>query len=53
MVSFAAEPVFFIGNFPVTNSLLHTVLVDAILITGIFALKNKITLLPSRFQNAI
>lgn len=52
MVSFAAEPIFFVGNFPVTNSLLHTLVVDAIIVAGIYTLR-RITLIPSKFQNAV
>src|SRR3990167_23125 len=36
MTSLVAEPVFFIGKFPVTNVLLDTALVDSLLITGMF-----------------
>src|SRR3989344_4406449 len=35
MVSFAAEPMFFLGNFAVTNAFLDTLLVDFILILDI------------------
>lgn len=53
MVSFAAEPIFFIGNFPFTNTLIHTLIVDAIILVGIYSLKDNVTLLPSKFQNAV
>ncbi len=53
MVSFAAEPIFFIGNFPVTNTLLHTLLVDLVILSGVYYLKDKITLVPSKFQNGV
>lgn len=53
MVSFAAEPIFFVGKFPFTNSLLHTILIDAIIIGCIYVLQKNITLLPSKFQNAM
>ncbi|MCL5970335.1 MAG: hypothetical protein M1450_02455 [Patescibacteria group bacterium] len=41
MTSIAAEPVFFIGNFGITNTVLNTILVDSILIGGILYLKKK------------
>lgn len=53
MVSFAAEPIFFVGNFPITNSLLHTFLVDGLILTGLYSLNKGITLIPSFFQNAV
>jgi F-type H+-transporting ATPase subunit a len=53
MVSFAAEPIFFVGKFPITNTLLQTFLVDGIILAGVFAIKDKLTLIPSGFQNAL
>ncbi|OGH42299.1 MAG: ATP synthase F0 subunit A [Candidatus Levybacteria bacterium RIFCSPLOWO2_02_FULL_36_8b] len=53
MTSLVAEPVFFIGKFPVTNVLLDTALVDSLLITGMFVLKRKLSLIPGMFQNMI
>lgn len=53
MISLVAEPVFFIGKFPVTNVLLDTALVDSLLITGAFILKRKLSLIPGMFQNMI
>lgn len=53
MVSFAAEPIFSLGNFPVTNSFLDTLLVDAILIGLIVAVNKKISLIPGFLQNLI
>lgn len=53
MVSFAAEPVFRLGFFTVTNSFLDTVLVDAILIGLIIAVNKKMSLIPGMFQNFV
>lgn len=51
MVSFAAEPVFRLGFFQITNTFIHTLLVDGILIATCFYFRNKITLIPGKIQN--
>lgn len=52
MPSFSAETIFQIGIFPVTNSVLDTVLVDIILIGLAFYIGNRLTLVPvSSLQN--
>ncbi|HUD10027.1 MAG TPA: F0F1 ATP synthase subunit A [Patescibacteria group bacterium] len=53
MVSFAAEPIFSLGFFKVTNSLLDTFLVDGLLIGLIVAINKKISLIPGMLQNVI
>ena len=54
MASFAPEIIFQIGPLPITNTILNTLLVDAIIIGGIFYLTKKLTLVPNNtFQNAI
>lgn len=53
MTSIAAEPVFNVGNFAITNSILNTLLVDIILIGAVFYLKKRISLIPGKFQNII
>ena len=53
MVSFAAEPVFRLGIFNVTNSFLNTILVDVILIILIIALNKKISIKPGGLQNVL
>lgn len=50
MVLFAGEPIVSIGSFDITNTLIDTLIVDTILIGGVFALKNKLTLVPGYFQ---
>jgi F-type H+-transporting ATPase subunit a len=53
MVSFAAEPVFSLGFFQVTNSVLDTILVDGIIIGILISIKKNLTLIPGFFQNLI
>lgn len=50
MVSLASEILFHIGPLPVTNTLLDTLLVDAILIGIVYYLRRNITLVPGFFQ---
>ncbi len=53
MSSFPAEQIAQIGSFPITNTLLHTLLVDGVLIAiTIFATKN-IKKIPTGFQNIV
>lgn len=53
MTSIAAEPVFHIGNFAITNVILNTLLVDTILISTVLYLKKRISLIPGKFQSII
>jgi F-type H+-transporting ATPase subunit a len=54
MTSFAPETIFHIGAFPVTNTILDTLLVDVLIIAGVIYLKKKMSLVPNNFfQNAI
>ncbi|MBI3985104.1 MAG: F0F1 ATP synthase subunit A [Candidatus Levybacteria bacterium] len=50
MVSFAAEPIVYIGNFAITNSFLDTFLVDAIIVGLIFSVRKKLSLIPGKLQ---
>lgn len=53
MASFAPETIFQIGSLPITNTILDTLLVDAIIIGGTFYIAKKFTLVPiNPFQNA-
>ena len=53
MASFAAETIFKIGSFPITNTVLDTLLVDAIIIGGVFYISKKLKLVPTNpIQNA-
>lgn len=51
MVSFAAEPIFKVGFFTVTNTILDTLLVDALLIIGITYIYKHISPVPGKIQN--
>jgi F-type H+-transporting ATPase subunit a len=53
MVSFAAEPIFKLGFFNVTNAFLDTLLVDSLLIGIMVAINKKISLIPGKIQNLI
>src|SRR5579864_7186736 len=53
MASFAPETIFQIGAFPVTNTVLHTILVDAILIGSSLYISKHIKKTPHLFQNAV
>lgn len=53
MTSFAAEPIAHIGSFPITNTLLHTLIVDVVLLGGAFYLAKTIKPIPSLLQNTV
>jgi len=53
MVSFVAEPIFFIGKFPVTNTFIDTLLVDALIFTGVYVINKKLSVIPNYFQNVV
>lgn len=50
-ISLAPETIFHIGSFPVTNSLLMTLIISAIIIIASFVLKSNLKLVPKGFQN--
>jgi F-type H+-transporting ATPase subunit a len=50
MVSFSAEPIFFVGNFAVTNSFLDTLLVDFAIVGLILAVRKNLKLSPGKLQ---
>src|SRR3989344_8756852 len=53
MPSFAAETILQIGIIPITNTLLHTLMVDLLLVGGVVYINKKLTLIPHNFfQNA-
>lgn len=52
MTSFAPEVLVHLGPLPITNTLLNTALVDIALLGGVFAITKKITLIPTKLQNA-
>ena len=53
MVSFAAEPIVYIGNFAITNSFLDTILVDGIVIGLIVAVRKHLSLVPGKLQTIV
>ncbi|MFA5872009.1 MAG: F0F1 ATP synthase subunit A [Parcubacteria group bacterium] len=52
-ISIAAETIFRIGTFPVTNTLLMTLVISLIIIIASFILKSRIRLVPRGFQNLV
>lgn len=52
-ISIAAEPLFHIGSFPVTNTLVVTFFISLIIIVAAVILKNRINLVPRGFQNIV
>lgn len=54
MPSFVPETIFHIGFFPITNTILDTLLIDCIIIGGVFYLSKKLTLIPNNpLQNVM
>ena len=53
VVSFAAEPIFRLGFFPVTNTILDTIIVDSLLVALAVYIKKNIKLIPGFIQNLI
>lgn len=53
MVSFIAETIFHIGKFPVTNSFLDVLLVDVLILVGLYFLNKKKSHVPNMFQNIV
>ncbi|MBI2443180.1 MAG: F0F1 ATP synthase subunit A [Candidatus Levybacteria bacterium] len=53
MAAFAPEVLFHIGSFPITNTVLNTLLVDAGLIGGAYYIKKNIQKVPRLFQNIV
>jgi F-type H+-transporting ATPase subunit a len=51
MVSFAAEPVFKIGSFSITNTLINTFLIDALIIAVCVFAAKKFKYIPGKIQN--
>jgi F-type H+-transporting ATPase subunit a len=53
MASFAPETIFHVGPLPVTNTLIDTLLVDALIIGGVYYLNKKIQLVPANTLQGI
>lgn len=52
-ISIAAEPIFHIGSFTVTNSLLNSWIAVLVIIVLSFAIRKKISRVPGKLQNAV
>lgn len=53
MPSFASETIFHLGNIAISNTILSTLLADAILIACVFVLYKNMRSVPNLFQNII
>lgn len=53
MQSFAAEPIIYLGSFPITNTFIHTILVDIFLITISVYISKNIKMIPLLVQNGV
>lgn len=51
MPSFAPEVIFHLGSFPVTNTILNTILVDIIILSFALVASRKLSLVPAGIQN--
>jgi len=52
-ISIAAEPLFHILGFPVTNTIVVTFFISLIIITASYILKSRVRLIPRGFQNVV
>ncbi len=53
MVSFQPETLFHIGSFKITNTLIDTLLVDAVLVSLCVMISKNIKIIPGLFQNSV
>lgn len=53
MASFAPETIFYIGKFPITNTIINTILVDGFLLLLAYFARSKLALIPGKFQNTV
>src|SRR3990172_11838240 len=52
-ISIAAEPLFHIGSFPVTNTIVVTLCISLIIIIASIIMKSRVRLVPKGFQNIV
>ncbi len=52
-ISLAAEPLFHIGDLPITNTLVVTLCITLTAVVSSYLLKNKLKLIPRGFQNVV
>src|SRR3989344_370155 len=50
MLNFASDVIFFVGSFPVTNTLLNTIFVDLVLLLIILGVNIKLSAVPGKVQ---
>jgi len=53
MTTLSAETIFHVGSFPITNTLIDTLLVDIFIVTLIVVINKNLKLIPGMFQNLI
>lgn len=53
MAAFAPEVLAYIGPFPLTNTIVNTLFVDTIVISGLVMLNKKLSKIPGMFQNIV
>src|SRR3990167_543280 len=53
MFSFRSEAIFYLGDFRITNTIIDTLLVDAIIIIASFMLVKSIRIIPGLYQNTV
>lgn len=53
MVSLSPEVITHIGIFPITNTFVHTMLVDGLIFAGLYFLQKKVSIIPNAFQNIV
>lgn len=53
MTALVAEPVFFLGKFPITNTLLNTIFIDVVLIAGTIFIYKHLKVVPGKIQGVI
>ncbi len=53
MVSFIPETLFFLGKFPFTNTLFVTLLIDVLILVGLYFLNKNKAVLPNLYQNSV
>ncbi|MBI4080362.1 MAG: F0F1 ATP synthase subunit A [Candidatus Levybacteria bacterium] len=51
MSAFAPEAIITIGSFPITNTIINTLLVDSAIVGGVIVLNKKLAKIPNYFQN--
>lgn len=53
MIALSAETIAHVGNIPITNTVINTILVDALIIGGALYLKKNLKMIPGYFQSIV